>query len=695
MKHQLASICATVLFALLTLHPATAGDAGAQADSPGVDSSWTKQAESRLKAIYDRVEFRAKKFEARWLPDSSGFTVEQLDSATKKSTLVRYNVRTGEPETTEPHEEEHVPRGPLHSPDGRRVLEFRDRDLFVRDLESGERTRLTERPKDRDIAYRDPVWSPDGQRIAFIESDATDVRQRAVLVPSDPSYPDVERHRFARVAEKITALRVGVVDACGGDVHWLPIDAPPAGFYLGQVGWAASSDEVLVETLSRFRDERDFLLVPAEGPAKRIYHEQNEAWAVESQGKNSGLNWIRDGQAFIVVSEKDGWRHAFLHARDGQELSLLTPGEYDLIDRAAIDEAGGWFYFYASPDDATAKALYRVPLDGSGQRERITPVEQAGTHNYDFSPDARWAIHSFSTLDSPPIVELVELPSHRVVRVLEQNEEIRDRMREVLSQPTEFVQLDIGDGVTMDAWLLKPKDFDPSKKYPVFVYVYGEPYAQTVLNEWGAAQIDFHRLVADLGYLVVSIDNRGTPAPKGAAWRRSIFGSLGPLSTEEQEAGLKELARTRPYVDLSRVGIWGWSGGGSNTLNAMFRKPRSYHVGIAVVPKPQPHLYNAWFQEIYMRTPEVNPEGYQRAAAINYAEGLQGKLLIITGSGETNTHIQIIEGLVDRLIELGKPFDYMVYPNRDHGLREGTGTTVHVRMLIVRYLLEHLPAGAR
>ncbi len=193
----------------------------------------------------------------------------------------------------------------------------------------------------------------------------------------------------------------------------------------------------------------------------------------------------------------------------------------------------------------------------------------------------------------------------------------------------------------------------------------------------------------------MSIDNRGTPCPKGAAWRRAIFGSLGPLSTEEQAVALKELARTKPYVDLSRVGIWGWSGGGSNTLNALFRKPDVYHVGIAVVPKPQPHLYNAWFQEIYMRTPAVNAEGYQRSAPLNFADGLKGKLLIITGSGETNTHIQIIEGLVDRLIELGKPFDYMVYPNRDHGLREGVNTEVHVRMLIARYLIEHLPPGPK
>jgi dipeptidyl-peptidase-4 len=201
--------------------------------------------------------------------------------------------------------------------------------------------------------------------------------------------------------------------------------------------------------------------------------------------------------------------------------------------------------------------------------------------------------------------------------------------------------------------------------------------------------------VADLGYVVVSIDNRGTPAPKGAAWRRAIFGSLGPLSTEEQAAGLKALEKLCPCVDLNRVAIWGWSGGGSNTLNAMFRKPDQYHVGIAVAPRPQPHLYNAGYQEVFMRTPEDNPEGYRKSAPINFAEGLRGKLLIIVGSGETNTHIENTEGLVDRLIELGKRFDYMVYPHRDHGLHEGKGTEVHLRMLIIRYLIEHLQPGPR
>ena len=235
------------------------------------------------------------------------------------------------------------------------------------------------------------------------------------------------------------------------------------------------------------------------------------------------------------------------------------------------------------------------------------------THEFALSPDSRWAFHTYSTFDQPPVTDLVQLPEHRRVRVLEDNAAAATRVKPLIARPTEFLQLDIGGGVVMDAWMIKPRDFDPAKKYPVLVFVYGEPAGQTVLDDWygGQGSTLFHRAVADLGYLVVSIDNRGTPAPKGAAWRRAVFGSLGPLSTEEQAAGLKALEQRCPFVDLSRVAIWGWSGGGSNTLNALFRKPDVYHVGIAVVPKPQPQYYNAEYQEAYMRTPQDNPEGYR------------------------------------------------------------------------------------
>jgi dipeptidyl-peptidase-4 len=653
-----------------------------------------EKAELRLRAIYEHGEFRAKRFRADWLPDGSGYTVSERVPGEKEPVLVQYDAASGKRTVLDaPRKEDGGGNGNI-SPDGRYTLYSEKGNLHVRDLNGGHSVQLTENVANSSISFGRAVWSPDGKRIVYVRSDSSSVRLRSALVPGDPSYPEVRETRFARVGESIPTLQVGVVDAEGGETGWLEISTPGEDYYLGQVSWAGNSDELLVEKLSRFRNEREFLIANLKtGTTTRIFHESDPAWVVASYNKNAGLQWIRDGRAFVVLSEKDGWRHAYVYSRDGEQQALLTPGDFDIIERATIDEAGGWFYYYASPEDATQKYLYRVRLDGKAEPERITPLNQPGTHDYDFSPDAKWAFHTYSTFDSPPVTELVQLPGHKVMRVLEDNDELRKKMAPLISEPTEFLQLDIGGGVIMDAWMIKPDGFDPAKKYPVLVYVYGEPHAQTVLDAWGKVHADYHRLIADLGYLVVSIDNRGTPAPKGAAWRRAVFGSLGPLSTEEQAAGLQELARERPYVDLSRVGIWGWSGGGSNTLNAMFRKPDVYQVGIAVAPKPQPHLYNAWFQEIYMETRETNPDGYRRSAPINFAEGLQGDLLIVHGTGETNTHIQITEGLVDRLIELGKRFDYMAYPNRDHGLREGRGTAVHLHMLMVRYLIQHLKPG--
>jgi dipeptidyl-peptidase-4 len=706
------------------------------------------EAKERLKAIYEGEDFRAESFRAQWLPDASGYLLLEGDPPAAAQAIVHYDVIHGErtelvttaqlmnPEAdgspviedyvispdgsriliqTSSQEEANGQRqdwmldrksGKLEkvaagrnnsiSPAGKQILFTEEGNLYVNDLKNGMTVPLTRDGVVGSVSNGRAVWSPDGSRIAFVRSDVSGVRLRSALDPGDPSYPEISETRFARVGETIAALRIGVVDAGGKVTRWLSIPIPSAGYYLGEVSWAGNSDELLVEKRSRFRDQREFLLANVNsGEITVIYEESDPAWVVASYRKNAGLEWIDDFSKFLVLTEKDGWRHAYVCSRDRENEQLLTPGAFDIIERVAVDVARGWFYYNASPGNGTRKYLFRVRLDGTGDPERLTPMDQPGTHDYQLSPDARWAFHTYSSTESPPVTELITLPEHEVVRMLEDNRALRERMESMNLQPKEFLQLDIGDGIVMDAWMIKPMDFDPSRKYPVFVYVYGEPHAQTVRDAWGHAMTHYHRVIADLGYLVVSMDNRGTPCPKGAAWRRAVSGSLGPLSTEEQAAGLIELGRTRPYVDLTRVGIWGWSGGGSNTLNAMFRKPDVYHLGIAVAPKPQPHLYNAWFQEIYMKTPEVNPQGYRESAPINFAEGLRGDLLIIHGTGETNTHLQITEGLVDRLIELGKPFDYMAYPNRNHGLREGKGTSLHLRILMARYLFAHLPPGPR
>jgi dipeptidyl-peptidase-4 len=711
------------------------------------------EAEERLRAIYERGEFDVRSVRATWLGDGSGYTVLESPTGANEREIVQYDAISGartvlvslsqlvpqgssEPLAVEAYavspdgswwllqtsgteaearaidywtlerrsgtlrrvaaDVDATPLGNGIAPDGQRFLFTDQGNLHVYDRSLDQAIPLTADAIVGSVSNGRAVWSPDGTRIAYVQSDQSAVRLRPMLIPGDPTYPVVREVRYARVGETIATLRVGVVESQGGETTWLSIPTPAEGFYLGQVSWAGNSHELLIEQLSRGRDVRDFLIADVRtGTITPMYHETDPAWVVASYRVNSGLEWIHGGSAFVLLSEKDGWRQAYVVSREGEEQAVLTPGGSDIIARGRVDESRGWFYYLASPDNATQRYLYRVRLDGAGEPERVTPADQPGTHDYDFSPDVKWAFHTYSSFDTPPVTELVQLPEHRAIRVLEGNDELRERAESLISGPTEFLQLDIGGGVVLDAWMIKPRDFDPSRKYPVFVYQYTEPHAQDVLDRWARGHAHFHRVVADLGYLVVCMDTRGTPAPKGAAWRRAVFGSLGPLSTEEQAAGLQELGRTRPYVDLSRVGIWGWSGGGSNTLNALFRKPDVYHLGIAVAPKPQPHLYNAGFQEIYMRTREQNPEGYRRSAPINFAEGLKGNLLIIHGTGETNTHLQITEGLVDRLIELGKSFDYMAYPNRNHGLREGKGTPLHLRMLMVRYLLTHLPPGPR
>ena len=406
------------------------------------------------------------------------------------------------------------------------------------------------------------------------------------------------------------------------------------------------------------------------------------------------FKWINGGKEFLFSSERTGWRHVYRVSRENGTSRAVTQGNYDAIGIAGVNEKEGFLYFSASPQNATQYYLYRTKLDGSGEPERVSPAGADGWHTYDISPDGRWAFHTFSNFDTPDSTNLVRLPTHGTVRSLVDNADLKAKVAPfVAAAPREFFKADAGDGVTLDGWMLRPANFDPSKKYPVLVFIYGEAAGQTVLDSWSQENLAFHRTIAAQGYVVVSFDNRGTPAPKGRTWRKTTYGAIQPIIVKDQTAAIQNLVKSRRYLDGSRLAVWGWSGGATSTLSLMFRSPDVYKVGMAVAPVPDLRLYDTIYQERYMGLPLQNVEGYKNSAPINFAEGLKGHLLVMHGSGDDNVHYSGTELLLNRLIELGKPSALMGKPNRTQCICEGKGVSYNVLSRQLRYLESNLPAG--
>jgi dipeptidyl-peptidase 4 len=457
----------------------------------------------------------------------------------------------------------------------------------------------------------------------------------------------------------------------------------------------ADNNTLLIQQLNRLQNTDNYLSADViSGTVHRMWTDHDDAFITVGFGGLPEAQPIYGGRRFLVVSEKDGWMHVWAIDHSGHE-TLVTRGPMDATGMEGTDEKGGWLYFVASPDHATERYLYRSPLDGSADPVRVTPGNFVGVNTYNISPNGKYAFHSFSSFDDPGVRQLVSLPDHKLVRSISDSTEYKKNIAQFLTPAVEFFKVDAGEGVNVDGWMIKPPNFDPARKYPVLVNVYGEPAGQTTLDRWGGNGTLFHRYVASLGYLVVSFDNSGTPSPRGRAWRKAIYGDVGVLSSKQQARALRSLGKMDPFVDVDRVAVWGWSGGGTNTLNLMFRSPDLYKVGMAVAAVPDQRLYDTIYQERYMGLPQENVDGYRQGSAINFASGLKGHLLIIHGSGDDNVHYQGTELLVNKLIELAKPFDFMTYPDRSHGIFEGPGTTVHLHQLLTRYLTEHLPPGPR
>src|SRR5579872_1688948 len=582
------------------------------------------------------------------------------------------------------------------SPDGTRVAYVRQNNLYVEQIATGAITQLTsdgtlpptgaawapatagtvvngtsDWVNEEELDIRDGFrWSPDGQRIAYWQFDTSGVGNMTLINDTAELYPRTITYAYPKPGTTNSAVRAGIVSANGGATTWLKTPGDPRQTYIASLDWIDAST-VALQQLNRLQNENEYLLGDAStGNVSRVFDDRSfmmdghPTW-VDVQ---EDVRWIDGDKSFLWLSERDGWRHLYKVSRASGAATLITKFDAEVTNFVDVDEKLGAVYFLASPENATQRYLYRAPIDGSSAPVRVTPASEAGWHTYTPAPGAKLAFHTFSSFDRVTAMDVVSLPDHKSLRALTDPSALQAKLADTLQPAVEFVTVPVGKGVTLDGWILKPASFDPSKKYPVIVQVYGEPASQTVTDRWGGATALFHRALANAGYLVVSFDNRGTPAPKGAAWRKVVYGAVGELAAAEQAAAVKALAATHSYIDLDRVGIWGWSGGGSNTLNCLFRDGDVFKVGVSVAPVPDQRLYDTIYQERYMNVPEQNPDGYRRGSSINFADGLRGHLLIVHGSGDDNVHYQGTERLVNRLVERGKPFDLMVYPNRTHAI---------------------------
>ena len=597
------------------------------------------------------------------------------------------------------------------SPDGTRAAYSSEHNLYVEDLASGVVTPMTTDGAARmingtfDWAYEEEFscrdgfrWSPDSKSIAYWQIDATGIRNFLLIDNTDSLYSFTIPVEYPKAGEDPSACRVGVVDIATGRTAWMQVPGDSRQHYIPRMEWADNSSELVLEQLNRKQnDAKVFICNAASGAATPVYEETDKAWIdVKHRWSDdpTGWEWMSGGKDFLWVSEKDGWRHLYRISRDGKKETLLTKGNYDLITIRSIDEKTGYVYFMASPDNATQQYLYRVSMDGKGKLELLSPAAQKGTHSYNISPGALYATHNFSNHLYESVSEWVTLAGHKTIRT---NDAAGGRAAGGgrARYPVKMFQLTTDDSVTMDGWMILPKDFDSTKKYPVLFYVYTEPASATVRDAAGSAGTPLYAgdIAAD-GYIQISLDGRGTPVPKGAAWRKCIYRKIGIINIRDQAMAARKILQW-PFVDSSRIAVHGWSGGGSATLNLMFQYPDIYKTGISIAPVANELLYDNIYQERYMGLPQENRDDFVKGSPIYYAKNLRGNLLVVHGTGDDNVHYQGTEMLINELVKYDKQFQVMVYPNRTHAIREGEGTSLHLSHLFTDYLKEHCPGGGR
>ena len=589
------------------------------------------------------------------------------------------------------------------SPDASKVAYVSENNIYVEDLASQSVKQLTtdgcetivngtfDWVYEEEFACRDGFrWSPDGQYIAYWQSDTEGTGVFDMINNVDSLYPKILHFPYPKAGTTNSAVKVGYVSVNGGATTWIDIPGDPRNNYIPRMEFIPNSNELFIQQLNRPQNTNKVWIAQiGSSKPEHIFTDEDKAWV----DTNDHIRWLKDNQYFTWESERSGWRHLYRVSRDGKDIQPITAGDFDYISTVGMDMKKGLVYFIASPDNFTQRYLYSAKLFGKGEVKRDSPMDEAGQHSYSMSPTGKWAVHTFSNAVTPPVIDMVSFPGHKSVRMIEDNAEAKAQYQALGLRPKEFVKAKSGD-LMLDVCMIKPANFDPNKKYPVIIEVYGEPAGSTVQDVWSGGDL-WNQYMVNQGYIYVSIENRGANAPRGREWRKCIYGEVGTFASEDQARGIQDLARQYSFIDTTRIGITGWSGGGSQTLNSMFRYPDVFHTGIAIAFVADQRLYDTIYQERYMNTPQNNPEGYRKGSPISYAAGLKGNLLLIHGPGDDNVHYQNCEMLVNELVRHGKIFSQISYPMRSHGIYEGEGTSLHLRKTMADYWLKNLPAGGK
>tara|TARA_R110001583_G_scaffold7533_4_gene37205 strand:+ start:5829 stop:8054 length:2226 start_codon:yes stop_codon:yes gene_type:complete len=600
------------------------------------------------------------------------------------------------------------------SPDGKQVAYVSENNIYVENLATSEVKALTtdgtitlingtfDWVYEEEFYCRDGFrWSPDSKSIAYWQIDASDTKKFYMINNTDSIYSTIIPIEYPKVGETPSSSKVGVVSIDDAKTTWMDIPGDPRQHYLVRLEFIPSTEKLLIQQLNRKQNQSKlFIADPISGKAKVIQEETDAAWVDIYRTGNkyevdftNNFIWYNKGKNILWTSEKDGWRHLYDVSLEGKGEKLITNGAYDFIDLSYIDNKNGYVYFMASPTNATQSYLYKTKLNGKGKLELMSPKSEQGTHGYNVSTTGTYAVHTFSNHFTRPAAEIISFVNHKPLNVETSIEANLSRLQE--APKSEFFKVTTAEGVEMDGWMVKPTNFDISKKYPVVFYVYSEPGRATVTDTYG---IDGNRNyigdMADDGYIYISLDNRGTPAPKGSAWRKSIYRKIGNININDQAMAAKEILKWN-FVDPDRVAVWGWSGGGSATLNLLFKHPEIYKTGISIAAVANQLTYDNIYQERYMGLPQENMEDFVNGSPITYAKNLEGNLLYIHGTGDDNVHYQNAEMLVNELVKYNKQFQFMPYPNRSHSLREGEGTTQHLKTLYTNYLRTYCPPGGR